>query len=484
MSNTIYSNYNQNFLLPPSLEDWVSADHPVRFIREFVDHLNLDELGFIERKSIAGRPNYSNEVLLKIWFYGYFDKIYSSRDLEKACNNQLPLVWLTGMIAPDHNTIWRFFKKNKEKIQSLFKETVRVAIQGGLVGFGLQAIDGTKVYADVSKNRSIHKKDLKALLSILDESLSEIISEIENVQKKESSKPEFKLPIKYQNKRNLKKLVEELNVNERISLKKSVEAGINELEKAKTNHLSLTDSDCRIIKSKNRLDFNFNAQAVVDEKEQIITAASVTNDVSDNHQMTRMIAQAERNTEQPTKESVLDGGYFSGAEIAKAEAKGYSITLPIPKDKAEYAKNKFKYDANNDCYTCPVGKVLHFQRIMRRKDKNKPDARIYHCRNYRDCPSREKCSTNKRGRTIERSPFDDAIQRQIERQDKEYRKELFKKRKHIVEPVFGWIKHNNHFKRWHYRGLENVDAQWNLICSTINLKKIFAKWKEKKLALG
>ncbi len=108
MKNEIYADYSKRYLFPPSVEDWVPDGHPARFIREFVDSLDLFELGFRERKIVEGRPNYSNNLLLKIWIYGYYEKIYSTRQLEKACIDRVPLVWLTGRISPDHNTIWRF----------------------------------------------------------------------------------------------------------------------------------------------------------------------------------------------------------------------------------------------------------------------------------------------------------------------------------------------------------------------------------------
>lgn len=209
MKNEIDADYSNGFLLPPSIEEWIPPDHPSRFIREFVDKLNLSELGFKERKVEEGRPNYSNKLLLKIWLYGYFEKIYSTRELEKACKDRMALVWLTGMNYPDHNTIWRFFRKNRECIKNVFKKTVHIAIENDLVGFALQAIDGTKIYANASKSRAIHKKDLEKLLSKLDKSLDEIVEEIDESEKKESSKPSHTLPRRLQNRDNLSKLITE-----------------------------------------------------------------------------------------------------------------------------------------------------------------------------------------------------------------------------------------------------------------------------------
>lgn len=495
MYNTIYPNYDQQFLLPHSLEEWVPLDHPARFIREFVDSINLTELGFKERESEVGRSNYSNDLLLKVWLYGYFEKIYSTRGLEKCCYKHMALVWLTGLNYPDHNTIWRFFHKNRDSIKKVFKQTVQIAIKSDMVGFAVQAIDGTKIYADVSKRRSIHKDDLKKLLSGLDESLDEIISEIDEIHARELSQPEYKLPKKLQNKENLKRLIseglEELSIEEKSSLKKSVEASIGELEREQTDHLSLSDKRSRLMKAKGGSAFCYNAQGAVDEKHHIIVAASVTNEESDRHQMSKMIEECKENTGKAAEETLMDGGYFSGEELAKAEEESYSVLVNVPSsvDKdcsdevAEFNKSKFSYEIETDTYICPEGNKLVYKRTVKRKNQNYK-VRIYQCTNYQECPSRGKCSKAKLGRTVERTPYEEVIYRQVRKQKQKEKRYLLSKRKQIVEPVFGWIKHNNHFNRWLYRGLGNVEAQWNLICTIVNLRKLHNQWIAKKLVFG
>jgi transposase len=493
MSNTIYPDYNQQFLLPQSLEDWIPLDHPARFIREFVESINFAELGFKERESEVGRGDYSNDLLLKVWLYGYFEKIYSNRGLERACYKHMALVWLTGINYPDHNTIWRFFRRNRASIKKVFKQTVQIAIKNDLVGFAVQAIDGTKIYADASKRRSLHKDDLKKLLSGLDESVDEIISEIEETHKRELSQPEYKLPERFHNKENLKRLIneglEELSIEEKRTLKKAVEASIEELDKEKTNHLSLSDKQSRLMKTKGGNDFCYNAQGAVDEKEHIIVAASVTNEESDRHQMTKMVEECKENTGKAAEETLMDGGYFSGEELAKAEEENYSVLVNVPssvdkdcsEEGAEFNKSKFTYESETDTYVCPEGNKLVFKRTVKRKNQSY-EVRVYQCTNYRECPSRWKCSKAKLGRTVERTPYEEVIYRQVRKQKQKEKKYLLSKRKQIVEPVFGWIKHNNGFNRWLYRGLENVEAQWNLICTSVNLKKLYTHWMLKRLA--
>ena len=137
MSHVIAPDYGQQFLLPPALEDWVPADHPARFLREFVEQLDLPALGFVLPAAVEGRPPYAPSLLLKIWLYGYFHRLRSTRKLEAACGDQLPLIWLTGMIQPDHNSLWRFWRDNQKALRAIFKQTVQLALHTGAVGLAL-----------------------------------------------------------------------------------------------------------------------------------------------------------------------------------------------------------------------------------------------------------------------------------------------------------------------------------------------------------
>ena len=155
------ADYSERYLFPPSLEDWVGADHPARFVREFVDALDLKELGFKQREAEEGRPNYAAELLLKVWLYGYLMKLRTSRGLERGCRENVGLILLTGRNEPDHNTIWRFFSENKKALRQVFKQVVRVAVRADLVGLVLHAVDGTKIVARASRRTALHKADLE-----------------------------------------------------------------------------------------------------------------------------------------------------------------------------------------------------------------------------------------------------------------------------------------------------------------------------------
>jgi transposase len=173
------------------------------------------------------------------------------------------------------------------------------------------------------------------------------------------------------------------------------------------------------------------------------------------------------------------GGYASAAQIDSAEKEKYSIlTNPGPSEGSEekpYHTSRFIYDEDNDRCICPHGTILSFERTKRsRWDTH--ELRIYRCPDYRQCAYGSQCSTNKRGRSIEISPYHQAVVRQREKRQDPANKELLKARKAIIEPVFGWIKANLGFRRWTVRGLENVKTQWSLLCTTINLKKLYRYW--------
>jgi len=185
---------------------------------------------------------------------------------------------------------------------------------------------------------------------------------------------------------------------------------------------------------------------------------------------------------------VADGGYFSGEELQSAEDKGREVLINLTEKSqdniiertSEYHHSNFKYDESSDSYVCPKGCTLKFQRIKRNRRKTYA-VRVYHCKSYKTCSYRDQCSQNKRGRTIEISPFREEVERQRKKQQNDVNQETLSKRKAIVEPVFGIIKHNWGFRRWTVRGINNIKTQWNLICTAYNLDKIYRCWSK---ALG
>ncbi len=255
--------------------------------------------------------------------------------------------------------------------------------------------------------------------------------------------------------------------------------------------LSLTDQESRMMKNHSSIDYCYNAQSVVDEKNQLVVGAKVTNEAADSHQMVIMLDEASFNCNKKSKETVLDGGYFTGSELKKAEEKGYSVLTPpmqtVGQSKkvkntqsSEFTKNNFKYNSKEDVYICPEGIRLGYLGTMKRKSRDYP-IRRYGCKDHINCKSKDKCTIDKTGRKIDRTPYEDVMLRQNKKNNLEENINIYKKRKHIIEPLFGWIKHNNGFNKWLFRGINNVDAQWNMVCTGINLYKLFNVWKKNDL---
>ncbi len=471
MSLEIYPNYKKTFLFPVALEEFVPMDHPARFIRAFVESLDLKALGFNQRTATQGRPNYAADMLLKIWLYGFYMKIRSSRKLEQACMEMTGLLWLTGMNYPDHNTIWRFFKKNRNAIKNVFKQSLELAGSMGLVGMVLHAVDGTKIRADVSNQKALHRRDLQAKLDQIDAAIAEITLQIVRNERNDEGQ-EYKLPDTF---------VEKLN--DHNALRDEIAEKLEQLAESKRDHQSPVDNDARMMKNGKATDFCFNAQVAVDDQSGLIVGSEVVSDECDNYVLDTVLDNVEATLGDTADTSVTDGGYYSGQTLADAEKKDRNVVMNLSgnhdsyhhKRSREFHHTKFTYHQDGDYYECPIGGTLRFRRI-KMKERLSYSVRQYRCLDYRDCPFRYQCSKDKQGRSIEQSPYSDVIERQRKKQSSDENKALLSKRKSIVELVFGVIKHNWGFRRWTVRGLENVKTQWSLICTTYNLMKLYSHW--------
>jgi transposase len=211
MSYEIEANYEKQWLFPPSLEELLGGDHPARMIRAFVEQQDLESLGFKTRKSEDGRPSYSSGLLLKVWLYGYVNANRSCRGLERACLDQIGMLWLTGMNNPDHTTLWRFWRDNQKAIRKLFKQLLQIAISLDLVGLVLHAVDGTRIMSQASAENGLHRSRLEQRLKRLDEAIDEIMKQTEQISAQEGG--ECRLPEGLQKQEQLKqKIQEQLNL--------------------------------------------------------------------------------------------------------------------------------------------------------------------------------------------------------------------------------------------------------------------------------
>jgi transposase len=261
MSHEIRADYGKQWLLPPSLEDWIGVDHPARFIREVVDALDLAEMGFRQRKSDEGRPSYAADLLLKVWLYGYFEKIRSSRGLERACMNNVGIVWLTGMHYPDKNTLWRFWKDNRAVVKRVYQSVLEMAMEAQLIGLVLHAVDGTKILSKISGKRALHAGQLKKILDRIEESVAEVMEETERAEQDDEG--EYRLPA---------------GLQDRERLRKEVEAKLEQLKQQGRQHWLGQDPEARFMKIGTSLQFGYNGQVVVDAHSGLIVAEAVVDE--------------------------------------------------------------------------------------------------------------------------------------------------------------------------------------------------------------
>jgi transposase len=469
MSYEIRADYRQRYMFPPSLEDWIPEDHPARFIRDFVDSLDLEELGFEVERPERGRPNYAADLLLKVWLHGYWNKIRSTRALERACMDSIACVWLTGRHAPDHNTLWRFWRRNRKALRRLFQKSVVVAAKADLVGMVLHAIDGTKIQSAASGRSGWTKKDLERLVRELDRWIDETEGEIEVREKEEAG--EYRLP------------EEMADAKER---RHRIEEALGEMEETGEERRNLEDGEARMMRGENGVWWGYNAQAVVDGESGLIVGGDVTNEPSDNNLLVPMLEQVEETLGEVADENVADGGYRSGAQVQEAEERGYEVLVGgHPEDEGEgkpYHASRFRYEPEEDCCLCPEGRKLPFS--GRYRDSGQDHwIRVYRCRDFRTCPARSQCTRAKGGRLIKIRPWHESNERQREKRSQPESQALLQRRKVIVEPVFAWIKHIMGFRRWTMKGLENNRTQWSLLCLTVNLRRLYKAWRAGKIRL-
>lgn len=368
MSRGIKADYQQLMMFPPLLEDWVGPEHPARFIRDFVDSLDLPGLGVRVRTAAVGRPPYSTGMLLKAWLYGYLNRIRSTRQLEHGCRENLGLIWLTGLKPPDHNTLWRFWQDNREALRRVFRQSVQVALHAGLLQLVLHAVDGTKIQAVSGRPGVWRRRDLEKALTRLDASVAQVMNEVEAAQVQERGS--YLLP-------------EELQ--DQTVRRQRIQEALQMLATADRDHLHPGEPEARLMKVGAGVAPACNAQVVADGASGLLVAAQVVNAETDNQQLVPMLDQVQENLGATAQETLADGGYVSAAEIAQAGTRGYEVLTPAGSEEDRpYHTSRFIYDEARDCCLCPRGQVLSYERT--KTNRGKYPVRVYRCRNFRDCP--------------------------------------------------------------------------------------------------
>jgi transposase len=463
MAQPIAPDYGQQFLFPPALEDWVPADHPARFLREIVDQLDLPALGFAMPVAVAGRPPYHPSLLLKIWLYGYYHRLRSTRKLEAACREHLSLLWLTGLIAPDHNSLWRFWRDNKKVLRLIFKQTVQLAVRTGAVGLALQALDGTKLQALASTPKGWNKATMEKLLSQLDTACDDLELKIVE-ENRDLDAPGYRLPA---------------SLAERKALREEIQQGLAQLAADGRQHYHPQEPEARRMKVGDTNRYAYNAQAVADAKAGVIVACDTTRQENDQGQLVPLIQQARENLGVAAHDTVTlaDAGYGAGADLQAAADHQMTVLVPpaegTPAKDNPYATQHFHYDAPSQTVTCPQSRQLDHE-----GHTTKDGVRVERFRcHVRDCPVRAHCTRDPKGRQIEIRPHTVVVQAMREQLNDPATRRQWRRRGEIIEPRFGQLKAHDGFRRWTVGGLANVKTQWALLCATLNLRVLYRRWR-------
>ena len=418
---------DQMFLLPPSLRDWLPENHLSYFVSDVVDQIDLSEIESYYETEDRGQPPYHPRMMTKVLVYAYCVGIFSSRKIQKRLVEDVPFRVLAAGNQPDFRTISDFRKIHHKALEGLFQQVLRLALEAGAIKLGRVALDGTKVKANASKHKAMSYGRMKEDERSLREEVRKLLAQAKAADDEEDArygknKSGDELPEELNRRETrLKRIREAKRALEQRARKEAEEDGKSKEEakeaRPKENaQYNFSDPESRIMKGSDGFVQAYNAQAAVESTSQLIVAQAVTQEPNDKQQVASMVETIERQAGQKPEQLLADSGYCSEQNLAHLENK---------KIDAYVATEKQKHGDKKTCKRGPLPKGAKRVDRMRRKLQTKPGAAIY------------------------------------------------AGRKSIVEPVFGQIKHARGFRQFVMRGIENVRAEWALVCMTHNILKMY-----------
>ena len=382
----------QSTLLPECLDDFIDDSNPVRVIDAFVDALDLAELGFDRVEPAAtGRPSYHPSVLLKLYIYGYLNRVQSSRRLEREAGRNVEVMWLLGRLGPDHKTIADFRKDNGGAIKKVCARFVELCRRIGLLSKASVAIDGSKFKAVNNRDKNFSSAKVERRRKQLEESVSRYLSQLDTADLQDPSET-----------LTLKKA----RIQEKLEKLKSEMAKLAAIERqmlaAPDQQISLTDPDSRSMATSGRGSgvVGYNVQVAVDTEHHLIVAHEVTNVGNDTAHLSNIAGQTKAALGVEKLEVVADRGYFDGEEILACDQADITVTLPKPqrsgaKSEGRFGKQDFVYLADEDVYRCPAGEKLRYRFTA---EEHGQKLRRYWTDACRTCPIKVQCTTGKQRR--------------------------------------------------------------------------------------
>ena len=450
----------QSTLFPESLEDYIAEDNAIRVVDAFVDRLDLKQLGFDRAEpSETGRPGYLPATMLKIYVYGYLNRIQSSRRLERETHRNVELIWLTGRLMPAFKTVADFRKDNRKAIRRVCTEFVGVCRELELFSATLVAIDGSKFKAVNSRDQNFTKNSVKRRLKKTQANIDRYLAKLDQADQDEPEIREVTAQELKQKIASMEAKMEEL---------KGYEA---EVDAHPDKQVSLTDPDSRsMMKAGGGSSVGYNVQTAVDSKHHMIAAHEVTNAPTDRQQLSSMAGQASVALDAETLTVIADPGYYKGEEIVDCYEAGIKALVPKTNSspsqaKGRYSKADFRYDAEQNEYSCPAG-----QRLTYRFDSVEHGMKLWVYMTYQcsSCPLQSRCTTSnaKRIKRWEKEHILDAADALLTRNP-----DAMRQRKRLVEHPYGTIKHWMGSTHFLMKRLPNVQAEMSLHVLAYNLRR-------------
>jgi transposase len=453
---------SQAVLFPDHLEDWIAEDNPVRAIDVFIDELELKSLGFEGADPAAtGRPGYHPSTLLKIYIYGYLNRIQSSRRLERETQRNVELMWLTERLAPDFKTIADFRRDNGRAIRQVCVRFVRLCRQLGLFEQALVAIDGSKFKAVNNRDKNFTPRKLEARKQQLETSVERYLAELDRADRDPQLVPEERVE-------HLKEKIAKVRAQMKV-----LDSIDEQLAASPDQQVSLTDPDARSMATSGRGTglVGYNVQVAVDAKNHLIVTHEVTNVGHDRTQLASMAEQTREAIGDRALTVLADRGYYKGTELLKCEDAGIEAVLPKPltsnsKADGRFDKRDFVYDPERNEYICPAGEraIWRFSTVEDGMTLHKywPSA-------CPKCPMRSACTTSQYRRIgrWDREDVFDRVQRRLDRMP-----QAGKLRRQTVEHAFGTLKAWMGATHFLTKTLPRVRTEMSLHVLAYNLKRV------------
>ena len=449
-----YGNRKQINLFPESMEDYIASDDPVRAYDAFIGALDFRDLGITLDASKVDNSEYHPHAMLKLLVYGYSYGIRSSRKLERATHHNLSFIWLTSGLKPDHKTIAEFRRKNKEALAQVLKQCAKICIKLNLIEGNTLFLDGTKIRANASINKTWTRKKAQKALEHIDERISDILNKCDVIDEAEQG--------------SLVTMDEELK--DQKALKAKIKGILQELKEE--GSFNTTDPECTSIKKGKNFYAGFNFQSTVDKKKGLILSVDVVSESNDLNQFASQINQANHTLGKKCEVAVADCGYASTNQLEKIDNQGIKVIVPsqrqvTKKEPSLFAKERFTYQ--DDYYICPQGHKLTPYRLNK---KNNKVYKINHKKICLSCPHYGICTTSSIGRTISRLLKEEVRQKLEAQYNEPSSQEIYKLRKEKVELPFGHIKQNLKFDSFLLRGLKGVKAEASIIGTCFDLVRM------------